>query len=182
MNQDGTHSEETKLKIAESITRTRRLRQDHRSICHVLFGKPHSALTAEELARYHRLSKTVTYYRRYAANLVRQRQDKAGQKVKLLALLSWPAVCMKCGYKRYIGALDFHHRHPTEKTGKKVTTIEEAQKCDLLCANCHREAHRNMPWKKGGGRPKSASDSLLEPYMRLSGLPDAVITDALSGR
>ena len=77
---------------------------------------------------------------------------------------------------------NLYHRHPTEKTGKKVTTIEEAQKCDLLCANCHREAHRNMPWKKGGGRPKSASDSLLEPYMRLSGLPDAVITDALSGR
>ncbi len=58
--------------------------------------------------------------------------------------------CIKCGYDRYIGALDFHHINPLLKTfsiGYKGYTRswekvkEELDKCDILCANCHRELH-----------------------------------------
>lgn len=59
--------------------------------------------------------------------------------------------CQRCGYDKYIGALDFHHRDPTQKdftvshrkNHKWSKSLEkELDKCDLLCANCHREAHR----------------------------------------
>ena len=46
--------------------------------------------------------------------------------------------------------LDFHHRNPLEKEGElsdfsKGYNLDkffnELDKCDLLCANCHREFH-----------------------------------------
>lgn len=60
--------------------------------------------------------------------------------------------CVKCGYNRCMKALDFHHRDPLEKD-EMITDLlkksldearKEAEKCDLLCANCHREEHFNM--------------------------------------
>lgn len=59
--------------------------------------------------------------------------------------------CTMCGYDKYIGALEFHHLNPDEKDfnlgGKRQTTSwdnirKEIDKCVLLCANCHREAHK----------------------------------------
>jgi hypothetical protein len=54
--------------------------------------------------------------------------------------------CVLCGFREYIGALQFHHRNPTEKafslsrqgvTRKLSAARAEARKCVLLCANCH---------------------------------------------
>lgn len=57
--------------------------------------------------------------------------------------------CISCGYNKYFGALQFHHRDPSQKDAEwgklrfrsweKITL--ELDKCDLLCANCHAEAH-----------------------------------------
>lgn len=64
------------------------------------------------------------------------------------------ARCMQCGYNKYIGALEFHHRDPKEKdpTWSVRWGIErlrvELDKCDILCANCHREVHYEMRLKK----------------------------------
>ena len=57
--------------------------------------------------------------------------------------------CMECGYDRYYGALEFHHRDPSEKEHhwskmrfwNRKKMIAEVDKCDLLCATCHREVH-----------------------------------------
>ena len=58
--------------------------------------------------------------------------------------------CQVCGYDRCIEALEFHHLDPSQKDfgiSKKGYTRswekvkEEVEKCILLCANCHREAH-----------------------------------------
>lgn len=58
--------------------------------------------------------------------------------------------CSRCGYDRYIGALEFHHLDPTQKdftiAKAKLTTFgekvqKELDKCVLLCSNCHREQH-----------------------------------------
>jgi hypothetical protein len=56
--------------------------------------------------------------------------------------------CALCGYDRYIGALQFHHRRAEEKafgmgergmTRSLAAVRAEAEKCVLLCANCHAE-------------------------------------------
>lgn len=57
--------------------------------------------------------------------------------------------CKKCGEKRsYV--LDFHHRNPEEKianinhllkSASEEKLLEEIEKCDVLCSNCHREFH-----------------------------------------
>ena len=58
--------------------------------------------------------------------------------------------CEKCGYDKCIAALNFHHLDPNEKEfglaqNGTVHTWEEfweeAQKCIVLCANCHAEIH-----------------------------------------
>jgi len=60
--------------------------------------------------------------------------------------------CIKCGYNKCIGCLEFHHRDPEEKEftiGRNHRSYKnmkkEADKCDLLCSNCHREFH----WEEG---------------------------------
>lgn len=58
--------------------------------------------------------------------------------------------CIKCGYSKYYGALELHHRDISTKdfdwTKLRLKSwnkiILEADKCDLLCSNCHREIHR----------------------------------------
>jgi 5-methylcytosine-specific restriction endonuclease McrA len=59
--------------------------------------------------------------------------------------------CVRCGYSRYVGALEFHHKDPSQKdvtvsaSGKAWDVIkEEVLKCDLLCSNCHREVHDEL--------------------------------------
>lgn len=59
--------------------------------------------------------------------------------------------CQLCGYKKNQAALCFHHRNPEDKsftiTIRKCSNctweslVEEANKCELLCANCHMEIH-----------------------------------------
>ena len=155
-------------------------RSAHRHIIETLFGKRQCDLTPEEIARYRRLAKTVSYYRRHERNKAQQRKDKSAKKLDILKVLGWDAVCDECGYDKYIGALDFHHLDPHTKDGP-VTTVEEARKCRLLCANCHREIHSTMK-TCSGGRPLEAADPLLLAYMQLSGLTDEQIAAAMSGR
>ena len=70
-------------------------------------------------------------------------------KRKLFAIQYKGGECKICGYKKYFGALEFHHRNPDTKTysWEKMRLLStdklllELDKCDLLCANCHREVH-----------------------------------------
>lgn len=57
-------------------------------------------------------------------------------------------VCKECGESRWY-ILDFHHRDPSTKLRdvcimvthlySKKMILKEIAKCDVLCANCHRE-------------------------------------------
>lgn len=59
--------------------------------------------------------------------------------------------CKYCGYDENLAALEFHHRNPSEKVDnidlRKMSNrswewcLSEAKKCDLVCANCHRNIH-----------------------------------------
>jgi len=54
--------------------------------------------------------------------------------------------CCLCGYNQHACALDFDHRDPDQKLfniSQRVTKnwdslLLEIEKCDVLCANCHR--------------------------------------------
>ncbi len=59
--------------------------------------------------------------------------------------------CINCGYDKCNQAMTFHHRNPSEKlfgisdTNQKelIKVVDELNKCDLLCANCHFEIHHH---------------------------------------
>ena len=83
-----------------------------------------------------------------AESVVRHRQ-----KVKAILVEEAGGCCVICGYDRNIRALQFHHLDRTLKrlglSGQGVTySIEtlraEAQKCVLLCANCHVEVEAGV--------------------------------------
>jgi hypothetical protein len=57
--------------------------------------------------------------------------------------------CSKCGFS-HPAALDFHHRDSSKKeftlASAKISVsrerfLKEIEKCDVLCANCHRIHH-----------------------------------------
>ncbi len=65
--------------------------------------------------------------------------------------------CVKCGYDKCQGALEFHHINPSEKDFnpshlRKYSFDErvknELDKCILVCSNCHREIHDDNAVRK----------------------------------
>jgi hypothetical protein len=61
--------------------------------------------------------------------------------------------CERCGYNKCVAAMDFHHTNPAEKdfglskdghTKSWEKLKKEADKCILVCANCHREIHEEL--------------------------------------
>lgn len=69
--------------------------------------------------------------------------------VKWFEDLKSTLVCAVCGESRW-WVLDFHHRDPTTKEGNisvmkrrgsRKALLEEIEKCDVLCSNCHRDLH-----------------------------------------
>lgn len=84
--------------------------------------------------------------------------------------------CVLCGYDRCLGALHFHHLDPQAKafglamrghTKSFEKLLAEAQKCILLCANCHAEVERGVTeippevvrdaWREGGNLGERAA-------------------------
>jgi NAD-dependent SIR2 family protein deacetylase len=59
--------------------------------------------------------------------------------------------CFDCGQTFHYSVYEFHHREPSNKEfswqrAKKLTQEKmrkELEKCDMLCANCHRVRHWN---------------------------------------
>ncbi len=70
-----------------------------------------------------------------------------GRNKKALVVQSMGGKCQKCGYAKNLAALDFHHKEKNKEflLSKNNPSLErmilESKKCQLLCANCHREAH-----------------------------------------
>ena len=72
--------------------------------------------------------------------------------------------CVSCGYlpitDLHYNVLEFHHRDPTTKSFSIATKLmrawdilkAEADKCDVLCANCHRLQKTSYSL---GGRPQT---------------------------
>ena len=60
--------------------------------------------------------------------------------------------CQHYGYDKCMRALEFHHLNPEEKDfhlsknlSKSIASLKnEADKCVLLCSNCHAEEHQRL--------------------------------------
>lgn len=99
--------------------------------CHKSYAKKHYEQNKEQYKQRAKAS-TVSYVDRNKELTARYLMDKA---------------CIICGEKDIV-VLDFDHRDPTTKrdsvssmlrTGFAWKTIlEEIEKCDVLCSNCHR--------------------------------------------
>jgi transposase len=68
------------------------------------------------------------------------------RRIKEILVREAGGCCLICGFAQYLGALQFHHVDPGAKafavsrqgvTRSLAKAREEAQKCVLLCANCH---------------------------------------------
>jgi hypothetical protein len=79
--------------------------------------------------------------------------SKRRRKLKSLAVELKGGKCQICGYNKYVGALDFHHLNGESKdfdlstrglTRSWEKIKDEADKCILVCANCHREIHGGL--------------------------------------
>lgn len=116
---------------------------------HNTSGRPPGDLDADQLLAHRRKRRNDKTYR-YLKK--RRRQLKA----QLVAIRG--GQCSGCSYSGPAAAFDFHHRDPTTKRfaiGSFNGTLEalwsEAEKCDMLCANCHRVHHATEDLNAKGG-------------------------------
>lgn len=101
---------------------------------------------AEKVRQYRR-----TWYANHAEAAkaaIRQRQQDL---IEWLREVRNGLSCQQCG-EADPACLDFHHRDPAEKEVElgrivkvkgwsKARIMAEIEKCDVLCANCHRKLH-----------------------------------------
>lgn len=82
-----------------------------------------------------------------------ERVSTRRKNVKLKLVKHFGGKCACCGYDKYIGALEFHHLDPNKKefglsvgglTRSLKKALIEAQKCVLVCSNCHREIEAGL--------------------------------------
>ena len=75
------------------------------------------------------------------------------RRIKLTLVAEAGGSCRICGYNRCAGALHFHHVDPSTKkfalsrggvTRSVAAARQEAEKCVLLCSNCHAEVEAGM--------------------------------------
>ena len=84
-------------------------------------------------------------------------QRLTNQSLKKKCVMFLGGKCSICGYNKNLAALDFHHKDMSTKeeglsnliNRRLAKTLEECMpelvKCEILCANCHREIHFNDP-------------------------------------
>ena len=75
------------------------------------------------------------------------------RKLKVMVVEYKGNKCALCGYKKCVWAFDLHHIDESKKEfGLSVRGLtrswhkiqKEADKCILVCANCHREIHSGI--------------------------------------
>ena len=98
---------------------------------------------------------------------IRKQTVERGRKLKLDCIEYKGGKCQKCGYSQCQAALDFHHRDPAKKDFslckkygcRKISDRikKELDKCDLLCANCHREEHWQLKIGREGLEPPTST-------------------------
>lgn len=105
--------------------------------------------------------------------------DKRRRKLKHELVKYKGGKCEICGYDKCEAALEFHHLNPDKKefqlSSGNTCSLEkmkkEADKCILVCANCHREIHDKIYQDKRDDRNKEyeINESLINSnYQKLN--------------
>lgn len=78
-------------------------------------------------------------------------QKRRGLERKLEFVQRLGGKCARCGYSKNLAALSFHHKDEDKKEHELdmrslsnhtlEVVLQEFEKCELLCANCHMELH-----------------------------------------
>lgn len=106
-------------------------------------NKNYYAKNKEKLLAYNR-----NYYVDNKDFLIQKTSEHRENKRKLVNEVKYLNGCCICG-EDHPATLDFHHRNPEEKlfsiadgVGHSVPKLlEEINKCDVICSNCHRKMH-----------------------------------------
>ena len=91
------------------------------------------------------------YQSKHTKNSKKHKSERRRRKEILVKMLG--GHCTKCGYNKSISALSFHHKNPKNKCFDISNNgcllqdwdivVAEAEKCKLLCLNCHAEIHND---------------------------------------
>lgn len=76
----------------------------------------------------------------------KNRPSRHARNKAILNIYKHAAGCADCGFRDYAGALDFDHVRGvklfsvSKKANNRLETLmSEIEKCDVVCANCHRK-------------------------------------------
>jgi hypothetical protein len=89
-----------------------------------------------------------SYMRRRGAMVEKTRQERIKRR-RVVHAYKLEHGCARCGYNKCASAIDAHHCGEKNftiadavKDGRNIDLIvAELEKCELVCANCHREEH-----------------------------------------
>lgn len=123
-------------------------------------GRPPVSKSSAELrecrrhgtVEFHRYSAGQGAHRWRCKRCVGERVTRRHQKLRRILVDEAGGACAVCGYDRCIINLHFHHVDPSTKTfsmsmarGKSIAAYRaEAEKCVLVCANCHGEIETGL--------------------------------------
>ena len=130
---------------AAVYARTERYRAKNRELYNAAARKYYHAnkeICAERARRWRELNKGYI--------VEKQREQKRARKLWAVEYLG--GVCARCKSVVHPAAFEFHHRDPSAKDRDPSKTLSlsmarltaELDKCNLLCANCHRVVHFEM--------------------------------------
>ena len=87
------------------------------------------------------------YYQKHRKEIDEQ-HERIKLENKIFAVRLLGNKCCKCGYRKNLSALEFHHVDEKKEKGiakllcgSRERLIKELKKCILVCCRCHREIH-----------------------------------------
>lgn len=145
-------------KAAECARKYREVNREKVNECNRRYRKHRTDEQKERALKLQRIrrNKDSTFrdkqkeYRQKNKDRLRQQRNEYVAAIKRQCIDYLGGKCMRCGLEdECVNLYDFHHRDPKEKDftigdARRRTfesLQEELDKCELLCANCHRRAH-----------------------------------------
>lgn len=145
-------------RINDGLTATQRYYAKHKDLVMARskhYYETHKPIHKESSIRWHKEhpEKMREYLRNYELRHKEERVKRSRlriqkRKEELVKLLG--KKCVRCGYDKYFGALEFHHIDPKTKESEFEWQKKnfDITKVILVCSNCHKEIHHEIKTKE----------------------------------